>query len=99
GRIGADRHEADMSERYLARKPEQYVEADAGDRRQRDGRDQEHRVAVGDDGIADGSRECQDGGEHGYAGGHTFLTPARPSSPLGRTTRMRITEAKVMIWV
>ena len=99
GRVGADCHEADVSKRDLARQSEQDVEADAGDRGQRNGGDQEYRIAVGNCGVAENHRERDKSCEEGCAGSHTFFTPARPSSPWGITTRMTMTEAKVMICV
>ena len=80
GRVGTDRHEADMPQRDLSCQSEQDIQADTGDCRKRDRRDEKYRIAVSDRGIAE---DCHNGssGKEREAGGHTFFTPARPSNP------------------
>ena len=105
GGVGADRVEADVTERHLAGQPDQDVETDADHSGQRDQRQHERRVAVRGRGIERRGRgQRQDrqwraAKTEAIQARHTLFTAARPKKPFGMAASASITTENVTICV
>ncbi len=103
-RVGSDGIEAHMPQRHLPGETEQNVQSDADHHRQGEQRDDEVRIAFGDEhqhGAGDGQRQNCQCHRPGCGPSHrqTFFAAARPNSPFGIAASARMTTVNAMICV